>query len=552
MNIQKKYKIKAKQILSLIIFLLIQLITLISPYIMKLIIDDYIPNKNIRGIIFGIIAFVLIPFISVVLQTLYNYFLIKYVRKKGNEISIDIMKNLIYKENQFYDQENSLELLSYSSKEVVSYINFYVSDIAKFYAYLIISLVIFIILLFLNPIIAIIQLLYFPFVYFPTQKIIKNVDKEVKEVIKENAIINQIKGDAFKAIEFIKLNGLEEKKIKEVETHNNGINKIWGKVAAFDTMSGIWGSGFSTVLFTGITFGIGALLVCNGLFNYQIGMLVSCITYTGLLYTNLNIILQTKINKKKKEAEFQKAFSYLELKGEREENLNKALMSFNDKIVFKNCNFKYNDDTIALNNLTIELKKGRWTGIIGKSGSGKSTIFNLIMKLYKIDDGNIFIDNIDINDLNSFDIRKKITKITQDVYLFPGTIESNLRMINENITDSQINEVLEFVCLKDYIASLPNGIKTDIGEAGKLMSGGEKQRLSLAIGLLRNNKILLLDEISASLDPITEEIIASNLKTLLDRGYTIISITHNKGFLKYATEIYTIENGMVINKVNQN
>lgn len=547
----RKYKIKKQQIIATIFFTLIQLITLIAPFVMGLIIDEYIPNKNLYGIIFGIIIFILIPFFSVALQTLYNYFLIKYVRKKGNEMSIDIMKNLVYKENQFFDQENSLELLSYSSKEAVSYINFYISELSKFYVYIIISIIIFIILLFLNPIIALIQLLYFPIAYFPVKKIMKNIDLEVQEIVKTNAEINQIKGDVFKAIEFIKLNRLENKKIKEVEKHNDRINKIWGKVAALDTMSGIWSSGFVTVLFTGISFGVGALLVLNNVFNFQIGQLVSCITYIGLLYGYFNTILQTNIDKKKKEAEFEKIFSYLELKGEREENKDKQLLTFNNSITFKKCNFNYNENVKALNNLSMEFKKGIWTGIVGKSGSGKSTILDLIMKLYFVDDGMIYFDNTDINKINSFDIRKKITKITQDIYLFPGTIESNLKLVNENITNEEIEKVIKFVCLDEYISSLPDGLKTDVGEAGKLMSGGEKQRLSLAMGLLRNNKILLLDEVTANLDSTTEKIISTNLKKLVDNGYTIISISHKEEFLKYCDVIYTIEDGTVINTDNR-
>lgn len=547
----RKYKIKKQQIIATIFFTLIQLITLIAPFVMGLIIDEYIPNKNLYGIIFGIIIFILIPFFSVALQTLYNYFLIKYVRKKGNQMSIDIMKNLVYKENQFFDQENSLELLSYSSKEAVSYINFYISELSKFYVYIIISIIIFIILLFLNPIIALIQLLYFPIAYFPVKKIMKNIDLEVQEIVKTNAEINQIKGDVFKAIEFIKLNRLENKKIKEVEKHNDRINKIWGKVAALDTMSGIWSSGFVTVLFTGISFGVGALLVLNNVFNFQIGQLVSCITYIGLLYGYFNTILQTNIDKKKKEAEFEKIFSYLELKGEREENKDKQLLTFNNSITFKKCNFNYNENVKALNNLSMEFKKGIWTGIVGKSGSGKSTILDLIMKLYFVDDGMIYFDNTDINKINSFDIRKKITKITQDIYLFPGTIESNLKLVNENITNEEIEKVIKFVCLDEYISSLPDGLKTDVGEAGKLMSGGEKQRLSLAMGLLRNNKILLLDEVTANLDSTTEKIISTNLKKLVDNGYTIISISHKEEFLKYCDVIYTIEDGTVINTDNR-
>lgn len=293
------------------------------------------------------------------------------------------------------------------------------------------------------------------------------------------------------------------------------------------------------------------MLVLNNVFNFQIGQLVSCITYIGLLYGYFNTILQTNIDKKKKEAEFEKIFSYLELKGEREENKDKQLLTFNNSITFKKCNFNYNENVKALNNLSMEFKKGIWTGIVGKSGSGKSTILDLIMKLYFVDDGMIYFDNTDINKINSFDIRKKITKITQDIYLFPGTIESNLKLVNENITNEEIEKVIKFVCLDEYISSLPDGLKTDVGEAGKLMSGGEKQRLSLAMGLLRNNKILLLDEVTANLDSTTEKIISTNLKKLVDNGYTIISISHKEEFLKYCDVIYTIEDGTVINTDNR-
>ena len=117
-----------------------------------------------------------------------------------------------------------------------------------------------------------------------------------------------------------------------------------------------------------------------------------------------------------------------------------------------------------------------------------------------MEDGSVFIDDVDINRINAFSIRDHITKIAQDVFLFPGTIEENLKLMREGITEEEIWEALRFACLDDYDRELPQGIKTDVGEAGKLMSGGERQRLSIAMGLLRGNKILLLDEITTNQD----------------------------------------------------
>lgn len=548
-----KKDIRKYQILSIILYLLVQIISLITPLLMGFVIDEYIPNKEINKIIFGVILFVSIPLISVSLQSLYNYLIIKFGRKKGNDIAIEIMRKMIYQDNSYFDKENSLELLSYSSKEAVGFVNFYINDMSKLYVNVIISVVIFVVLLFLNPYLALIQLLYIPLTIFPVKKMMKNIELEVTQIVTKNAEINQTKGDVFKSIEFIKLNRLEEKKLEEVKNKNNFINKIWGKVAALDTTSGIWSSGFVTVLFTGITFIIGALFIVLETYDLKIGELVSIITYCGLLYSNVNVIIQSNINKKKKDAEYSKLFSYLELNGEIEENTNKKEFKLHNSIDFIDCNFKYNDETIALKNINLTIQKGKWTGIIGKSGSGKSTLLDLITKLYRVSDSKILVDGIDINKIDTFSIREKVTKVTQDIVLFPGTIEDNMKLINAKITEKEIIEVLDFVELNDYINSLPKGIKTDVGEAGKLMSGGEKQRLSIAMGLIRGNKILLLDEVTSALDIKTEEKIVDNLKKLVNEGYTIVSISHKLEFLKYADIIYTISDGEITKvEVNSN
>lgn len=543
-----KKDIKKYQVLSMVLYLFVQLISLITPLLMGLVIDYYIPNNEVNKIILGIILFVSIPLVSVILQALYNFLIIKFGRKKGNDIAIEIMRKMIYQKNSYFDKENSLELLSYSSKEAVGYVNFYINDIPKFYVNCIISIVLFGVLIFLNPYLALLQLFYIPFTIFPVKKMMKNIEKEVSQIVTKNAEINQIRGDTFKSIEFIKLNRLEEKKLEEIKTKNNYINKIWGKVAALDTTSGIWSSGFVTILFTGLTFILGALFIVYNVANLKIGELVSVITYCGILYSNINFIIQSNIDKNKKEAEYSKLFSYLELTGELEENINKKDFKFNKKIQFNNCCFNYNDEVVALNNLTLSIEKGKWIGIIGESGSGKSTILDLITKLYQVKKSQILIDDVDINEINTFYLRDNITKVTQDIVLFPGTILDNMKLMNKNITEKEIIEVLDFVILTDYIASLPKGIKTDVGEAGKLMSGGEKQRLSIAMGLIRGCKILLLDEVTSALDILTEEKLAYNLKELIKKGYTIISISHKLEFLKFSDIIYEIKDGKVVSK----
>ena len=537
------HEIRRRQLVSVLVFTLIRMLALISPYLMSKVIDDYVPDRNYMGIVMGILLFMAIPLLTVILQTGYNYVVIKYVRKKGNEIALKIMKNLIYKENAFFDKEKSLELLAYSSKETVSYINFCLAELSEYYVNLVVAAVIFVILCMIHPLIGAVQLLYLPIAFLPTKKIMKNVEKEVQSVLEKNAAINQTKGDIFQAIEFIKLNRIEEKKLDDVDRMNQSVNKIWGKVAALDTLSAIWTGGFAAAFFTGATFGVGAVLILLFPQSLQVGQLIAVISYCTLLYGNINAVLKTGIGKKKNEGEYSKIFSYLELAGEREREAGKGEFVLEKEIAFRNCSFAYEDAAPVLDGLNLRFEAGHWTGIVGMSGGGKSTVFDILVKLYEVGADQVFIDDMDINEVSCFSIRDKVTKITQDIYLFPGTIEENLRLVCPGASEEELWQALEFACLREYVEALPEGLKTDVGEAGKLMSGGERQRLSIAMGLLRKNRVLLLDEVTSSLDSAMEAQLAHNFSRLAREGYTIISISHKMEFLKYADTIYEIGNG---------
>lgn len=532
--------IRRRQVLSVVLFALIQMLSLVSPWLMGVIIDQYIPARDFGKIYGGIALFVIVPFASILLQTLYNYFTIKYVRKKGNQWSLKIMEKLIYQDMSFYDHENSLELLSYAGKEAVSYLNFHVAEMSRYYVSIAIAALTEVLLISIHPVLGLLQLLYIPIALYPARGISKNVEKELATVLCKNAEMSQIKGDVFKAIEFIKLYRLESQKLHQVDEKNEAINKVWGKISSLDSLSGIWASGFATVLFTGLTFGIGAVLILTGT-GLQVGALVSVLTYSALFYSNINSILQTGISKRKQEVEYSKIFSYLEMDDERS-HTGSASCQAEKNISFRNCTFGYGEEPV-LKNLSMELPMGKWTGIVGPSGSGKSTVLDLIMKLYPAPEQSIFLDDTDITSVDSFSIREQMTKITQNIFLFPGTVEDNLRLAKPEATRQELENALDFACLTDYIHSLPKGLETDVGEAGKLMSGGERQRLSIAMGVLRGKKIFLLDEVTANLDPTVEAKLADNFHRLAQEGCTIISISHKPDFQKYADKLYRIENG---------
>ncbi|MFM1572169.1 ABC transporter ATP-binding protein [Helcococcus ovis] len=536
----KKYKSKTISIISFIIFILLQLITLVPPIIMKNIVDEYIPKNSVDKIFLGIFLFVLIPFTYITIQAIFNYITIVFARKNGNKLSIDILSNLINQNKSFFDKNNSVELATYASKESVNYINFYVSELPKYYGFIITCVVIFGLILRYSIYLSLLQLFIIPLAIFPIKIISSKLDKNIRSVLENNAKSNQIRADIFKRIDTVKSLRIENQKIDEVKVINSKTSKIWGKIAALDMITGIWMTGFLSMLFTGLTFGIGAYIISQNIEMISIGELISILSLVSILYVNINNIFRTNIEIKKHDAENHKLFSYLTLIGE--DTKDKINLNSIDSIKINKLSFSYNENKSIIKDFDFECKKGDFIGLIGKSGVGKSTIFNLLLKFYDVENNTIFYNDIDINKINPLSIRDNVTKISQQIDLFPGTIEYNLRLSNEEVSNEEIHEILKFVKLDNYISSLEEGINTDIGEAGKLMSGGEMQRLALAQGLLRKNKVLLLDEITSNIDKNTERIIRENILKLHNTGeYIIIAISHNKEFLEDCDKIYELK-----------
>ena len=221
----------------------------------------------------------------------------------------------------------------------------------------------------------------------------------------------------------------------------------------------------------------------------------------------------------------------------------KTLDSIKGDFEFKNVSFGYNENLI-LKNLSFKIKTGSTTGIVGKSGSGKTTIFNLLCKLYNINDGEILIDGINIEELNEEAIRGNITTISQNPYIFNMSIKDNLRLVKSNVSDEEIVEACKTACLDDFIESLPNKYDTIVGEAGINLSGGQRQRLAIARALIQNTKIILFDEATSALDNATQLKIQTAIDNLKG-NYTLIIIAHRLSTIINCDKIFILEDGKI-------
>ena len=215
-------------------------------------------------------------------------------------------------------------------------------------------------------------------------------------------------------------------------------------------------------------------------------------------------------------------------------------------IKFNNVSFKYEaNEKNVLNNINLNFEGGKMTALVGHSGSGKSTILNLIPRFYQPESGDILIDNQSIFDTKILSLREQISLVSQETTLFDDTIKNNIKYANEHATDEEIEKVAILSNSDDFIQKLPNKYETLIGENGVRLSGGEKQRISIARAMIKKSSIILLDEATSSLDSETENKIQEALQKLTKDKTTIV-IAHRLSTILNANNIYLIDNGKVI------
>jgi ATP-binding cassette subfamily B protein len=217
------------------------------------------------------------------------------------------------------------------------------------------------------------------------------------------------------------------------------------------------------------------------------------------------------------------------------------------RVSFQNVSFSYDSISPALKDVSFEVRPGQLVALLGGSGSGKSTVANLLARFYDVSDGRITIDGVDIRDISLASLRKNVVAAQQDVFLFSSTIRENIAYGSAGAGLEEIIAVSKAAQLHDFVQTLPQGYDTWVGERGDTLSGGEKQRLSIARTLLVNPSVLILDDSTASVDAATEKLIRRGLDELI-KGRTTFIITHRVGLIKNADLILMFRNGELAEK----
>ena len=272
------------------------------------------------------------------------------------------------------------------------------------------------------------------------------------------------------------------------------------------------------------------------------------ITYMALAYnilTPAKAISKASYNVKSGLAAADRVFSVLEEINTIESKENAIFKeSFEEKVTLENINFRYEDENV-LKDFSLVIPKGKTVALVGQSGSGKSTIANLLTRFYDVQEGTVRIDGLDIKDLDLHSLRALIGLVTQDSILFNDTIKNNILLGKQNATDAEIIEALKIANAYEFVKDLPLGIETNIGDSGNKLSGGQKQRLSIARAVLKNPPIMILDEATSALDTESEKLVQVALENMMQNRTSIV-IAHRLSTIQKADLIVVMQKGRIV------
>jgi ATP-binding cassette subfamily B protein len=288
----------------------------------------------------------------------------------------------------------------------------------------------------------------------------------------------------------------------------------------------------------------GAWLAING--GVTVGTIVAFVGYLGRLYTPASALAGVQVQIVSALAVFERIFAYLDMKPEGDEKPNAIVLEDVDGDVrFDDVFFNYSEDRTALDGVTFHIEPGQMAAFVGPSGAGKTTITQLVPRFYDPQRGSVRVDGIDVRDVTLASLRANIGIVTQETYLFHDTIAANLRYAREDATDEQMIAAAKAANIHDFIAGLPLGYETIVGERGHKLSGGERQRLAIARVLLKNPCILILDEATSALDSNNEALIQAALVPLM-QGRTSLVIAHRLSTILNADVIFVVEHGRIV------
>lgn len=525
-----------------ILFMLISGINMLLPYLNRVLIDDYITATNRSSGFWGVVAAIAACGLIIAVAHMIR----RIIMSKTSNLILVKLRQVLYEKIQELSlagitRRSAGELIKRITHDTMVLKDFLVGLFPELIQQLLIIIGVTALLLIYDWKLTVLIMIPVPLMMIIFSSIRKYTRKMYHRQWHTESDLGTVLYDVFSGMRVVKVFGTEKREETKFNKYARRVADIsqkneltWNMIVPFASF--LLGIGEYVVIFV-----VGQRILDGSM---QLGQLVQFVAYVQIIYGPIRWMAFVPRRIAHAATSLAKVFEIIDEKSELPDAEKPIDKEINGDIEFRNACFGYNTYEYVLKNIDLDIKNGEMVGLVGRSGVGKTTAINLVMRLYDITAGELFIDSNDIRDYSQHSLRSQMGVVLQETFLFNGTIFNNIAYAKPDSTKEEVIKAAMLANAHGFIMKLPDGYNTYVGQRGHTLSGGERQRVSIARAILRNPRILILDEATSSLDTETERQIQDALNRLT-KGRTTIAIAHRLSTLRNATKLVVFEKGRI-------
>ena len=536
-------KYKATFIFVAIAAILISVFATITPYLIKIAVDDYLAIGNYDEFIYVICLMLFNLILTVLFMFLFSYYANLLGQKVVYDIRVKLFRHILDFKMSYFDNSSVGRLVTRAVNDMETIASIFSQGLFMIVADLLQMLIVVIVMLVLSWKLSLTVFVILPFILFATRQFQKSMKAAFNEVRTEVANLNSFVQERLTGMKIVQLFNREKIEYENFVEINEKHKKAWLKT--------VW---YNSIFFplaelsTSITIG---LIVWYGGLNLvedsgiTLGIIFLFIQLSQMLFRPLRQIADKFNTLQMGMVAANRVFKILDTKSKIPNNGNLLADSLKGNIKFNKIVFSYVRGEDVLKDISFNVKSGEKVAIVGATGSGKTTIVNLLTRFYDPQNGSIELDDININDLDILSLRSKIALVLQDVFLFADTLLNNIILWNKSISFDNVVDAAKKIGIHDFIMSLPNGYNYNVKERGVMLSQGQRQLISFLRAYLKHPSILILDEATSSIDSNSEELIQNATKKITENKTSII-IAHRLSTILNSDRILVMDDGRLV------
>ncbi|WP_100404389.1 ABC transporter ATP-binding protein [Bacillus solitudinis] len=529
---------------TIIMMLIATAVRLAVPIFIGVVAVDWAIDSGSLTVLFGSAAIVLFLYL---IAWIANVFRIRWMNELGQHIIFDIrtalFKHIQRLSHRFFDQRSGGSILVRVINDVNSLQDLFTNGVVNLIMDIVMLIGIVVILFTLSPELAIMVLIVLPLMFFISTKLRRRIRRSWQEVRQRQSKLNSHLNESIQGIRVTQAYAQEKENMDFFDDVNTDNYQSWKDASRMNALFRPFVE-MSSAIGAAVLIWYGASLIQSE--TITIGVFISFAFYLGMFWEPISRLGQVYNQLLVGMASSERIFEFLDEKPSVPEA--KHAVSLGDvkgEIVFQNVEFSYEADRKALHEISLHFEAGQTIALVGHTGSGKSTIVNLMSRFYDPTKGTVYLDGIDLRDIKLDELRSNVSYVLQDTFIFAGTILDNIRFGKPSASDEEVKAAAKAIGAHSFIERLENGYETEVEEKGNILSVGERQLLSFARALLADPKILILDEATASIDTETELKIQQGLKKLL-HNRTAIMIAHRLSTIRDSDKIIVLDHGHVM------